>query len=628
MSGKVRAVVVAMALLSTLPCFAQYNNLAEEEAPRWHLNGSVGVDLSAGSFTTQSDGSPEVQTGALDYGGDIRLVGSGFLKDPRLLDFNASITQLRSLSNQDQAASAQGTSGRGISLVANFLNGRSFPFTVSYVRSSLGSSGFGGTRNDLISDLGFGWKLRTPHFPRLDLSYRTSEYNTSTPLQFVTNNSKTQTFLASAQGTADGWNYTAGFNKSHLKANSLGTLTLAAPQDNNSTSVDGYVDRNFWDGKGALSTTDFYSSQSSSGIVGTGQSKVVGTDDVFSYHFSPKWTVHSGYDYGRTSAQTDLSPDNPLGTPVALVQPSFSQHDADAGVEYLPIRGLALSGGLHYTVLGPQAAGTEYVSSLITPTGSVSANHHWHGFDLGGSYSFSINRMLTNLGRTPQGLGQNVVGNVGWGSVRRVRFSGNFNYSNQTVPQILGAFSHYRRAAVQAETAAWDGWRFRTRADYFQNETLMTTGDIRNRAESLSFQVERRRFSVNVAQTFGSGYGSIFPSMVSQPGQFIYSLPINLLVNTPLLDHTNNGTSVMATLFLRSNLDLNASWSRYVDGFNTLNQHTNNITAHAMYRYGKFSFEGGYQKYGSDYLTFQQLQHNQAHANRYYVRIARNFTLF
>lgn len=622
-----KSMFLVSVLLAAVPGLAQYRG-AYEDAARWHLSGSAGVNFGGGSFTTQSDGSPAAQTGALEYGGDIRLTGSGFLKDPRLLDFTGSITQLRSLSNQDQSLSATGTSGRGVSFVGNFLNGRNFPFTVSYLRSTLGSSGFGGNRNDLISDLGFGWKLRSLHFPQLDVSYRTSDYNTSTPLAFVSNNSKTRTFLANAHGTAKEWNYSAGFNKSQLKANSLGTLVLDAPQQNGSTSVDGHLDRNFWDGKATISTTDFYSTQRSSGVIGIGESKVTGTDTRFTYRFSPKWTAHSGYNYGRTSAQTNLSPDNPIGAPVALVQPEFSQHDAEGGAEFLPLRGLALSGAVHYTVLGPQIAATEYVSRMLTPTGSVSAGRRWHGLDLGATYSFSVSRTSTNLGRNPQGLGQNIMGNVGWGTVQRVRVSGNFSYSNQTVPQILGAFTRYRRAMVQAETAAWAGWKFRTRADYFEGETLLTTGDITNRTESVSFQAERRRFSVTAAQTFGTGYGAIFPSVVAPPGQFIYSLPVDLLVNTSLLDHTNKGTSVMGTLFLNRNLDLNAGWSRYADGFNTLSQHTNNLTAHALYRYGKFIFEGGYQKYGSDYLTLLRQQRNQAHADRYYIRIARNFTFF
>jgi len=627
MNGKAKSAVLTLALLVALPCLAQYSSIYEE-APRWHLSGSLGVDLNGGNFTSQSDATPQSETGTLDYGGDIRLVGSGFLKDPRLMDFTAGITQLRSVSSQDQSPSDTGTSSRGISFVSNLLTGRSFPFTISYLRSSLGSSGFGGTRNDLISDLGFGWKLRALHFPKVDVSYRTSEYDTSTPVQFVANNSKTRTFLANVQGAADGWNYSAGFNKSDLKANALGTLTLPSVQQNDATSVDGHVDRLFWDGKATFSTTDFYSSQSSSGIIGTGDSTVAGTNTTFNYRFSPKLIAHTDYNYGRTKAETTLSPDNPLGVPVALVQPSYSQHDAEGGLEYLPFTGLALSGALHYTAISPQVTTGEYVTSLITPMGSVSAHHRWHGFDVGGSYSVAVNRMTTNLGNSPQGLSHNVIGNVGWGNVRRVRISGSFAYSNQAVPQILGAFSHYRRAAAQAETAAWDGWRFRARADYYQNETLMTSGDITSRAESLSFQAERRMFTVNVAQTFGTGYGSIFPFPVTPAGQFIYSLPVNLLVNTPLLDHTSNGTSVMVTLFLNRNLDLNGGWSRYSDGFNTLNQHTNNFTVHGLYRYGKFSFEGGYQRYGSDYLNLPQILRSEARANRYYVRIARSFTIF
>src|SRR5690348_1813840 len=128
----IRAILLttALAVLFSANAHAQYSNY---EAPRWRVNGFAGFDLT---HTLQSQTNSTFETGQLFPLGDLRLIGDGFLVDPKFLHVNGAFDYQKGANTSDRGDLGMG--GMNMAVNTAFLPNSHLPLRVSYTRTSHG----------------------------------------------------------------------------------------------------------------------------------------------------------------------------------------------------------------------------------------------------------------------------------------------------------------------------------------------------------------------------------------------------------------------------------------------------------------------------------------------------------
>jgi hypothetical protein len=103
-------------------------------------------------------------------------------------------------------------------------------------------------------------------------------------------------------------------------------------------------------------------------------------------------------------------------------------------------------------------------------------------------------------------------------------------------------------------------------------------------------------------------------------------LPVEQLVDTPLLDRTTRITALQGALRLVRNLDLYAQWRSERNLFASSTQKFRVLDARLRYRIGKLSLDAGWARYRSAIAMPESL--SGLRVNRYFFRVARDFKVF
>jgi len=132
------------------------------EAPRWHLNGFTGIDLT---HTSQSVAPSDNQTDQFFPLGDFRLNSDGFLLDPKFLHINAAMEYEKGVNSSDRGDFNLG--GVNVAFSTVFLPKSHVPFRFSYTKTNHGIAGLGLDQNDDDQRIEAHWEMLFPKLPHV-----------------------------------------------------------------------------------------------------------------------------------------------------------------------------------------------------------------------------------------------------------------------------------------------------------------------------------------------------------------------------------------------------------------------------------------------------------------------------
>src|SRR5512146_1892538 len=213
-------ILAIAALLWALPCLAQYGY---EETERWHMKGTVGLDFFNTGYTPVINGQGEPSS-YNDVAGDFGLDLSGFLKDPKLLQFDTNFNTQRGATSLTGGDYNDNLLGGGVSLA--FLPVSRYPFHLVYRRSAYDTTGSLFGSNTDYSQLNADWTIDVPNLPRFNFSYLGNKNDVRLATSLNDTGFDQTDWGFRAQDKRWGWQWNAGYNFGKINTNSTGALSF------------------------------------------------------------------------------------------------------------------------------------------------------------------------------------------------------------------------------------------------------------------------------------------------------------------------------------------------------------------------------------------------------------------
>jgi hypothetical protein len=609
-----------LALLWALPCAAQYGY---EPVDRWHMKGTVGFNLFNTGYTPVVNGVSEPSSYS-DIAGDIGLDLSGFLKDPKFLQFDTSFNTQRGATSLTGGDYNDNLLGGGVSLA--FLPVSPYPFHLVYRKSAYDTTGsLFGSNND-YSQLNADWTVDLPNLPRLNFSYLGNK-NDVRLAESLTDTGFDQTDWGfRAQDTRAGWHWTAGYNFGKINTNGTGALNLISGSKENYKTLTLNASRSFWGDK-ALFQID---NRGEAFHYVLPQSLSSDNKDWLSLatlriQHTRKLATSYLYSFSHEDMNNQLT-QNSLAGISFLAVPRMNTHTAIGRVEYqlfVPLRAFEEVRYFHNTPLTPHF---ESQTSLAESLTGFMLQKRLRGFDVNTTYALRYSMMGTNLNNSAHTWSNDVDARVGWGNIRRVRLTGLYRYGRYNYVQQIGGYSLDNHYGARLETTALPGFRLSGEAEQGRLQLLNISGKVTMDYTNYRAQVETRKLMIMGMRGLNDGSGGFFPTDLIQPGFITVPLPIAGLIATPLLTRITRITGASITFRPRRNFDVGADWRRENDLLFSSLQNYRIWEVRGQYRLGKITVEGGVGNLFNRITTEPSV--NGLRINRYYVRIRRDFNFF
>jgi hypothetical protein len=613
-------ILTLLALLWTLPCAAQYGY---EETERWHMKGTVGLDLFNTDYSPVVNGVGQPSS-YRDLAGDAGLDLSGFLKDPKFLQFDSNFNTQRGATSLSGGDYNDGLLGGGISLA--LLPVSRYPFHLIYRRSAYDTTGSLFGSNTDYSQFNADWTLDLPNLPRFNFSHLSNSNNVRLATSLADTGYDQSDWGFRAQDTRAGWLWNAAYNFGKINSNSTGALSLIAGSKEDYKTLTLNASRSFWSDKGQFEVDN----RGESFHYGLPQAGLTDTKDWMSMamlrlQHTRKLASNYYYSFSRVSLDSQFIPAAVPGINFLAV-PRVDTHTVGARVEYQLFAPLRVFQELRYYHNTPFTNLVETQTSLAESFSGFTVQKRLRGFDLNGTYILRYDLMGTNLNNNAHTWSNNVDTRVGWGNARLVHLTGLYRYNKYNYVQQIGGFSSDNRYGLQAESAIVPGLRISGEVEKGKLELLNIAGKVGMDYTNYRAQLQTRKIILTGLRGINDGSGSLFPSDLVQPQFITVPLPIAQLMATPLLNRFSRVTAVALTARMRRNLDIGADWRRENDLLFHALQNYRIWEVRAEYRLGKVTVDGGVGN------MFTQLGTNTnasgLRINRYYFRIRRDFNFF
>ena len=609
-----------LVLLWAAPCLAQYGY---EQIDRWHMKGTVGLDLFNTSYTPVVNGLGQPSS-YNDVAGDMGLDLSGFLKDPKLLQFDTNFNTQRGATSLSAGDYNNDLFGGGVSL--SFLPVSRYPFHLTYRKSAFDTTGslFGSNSN--FTQLNADWTLDIPNLPRFNFSHLSNSNDVRLATSLTDTGYDQSDWAVRMQDNRAGWHWNAGYNFGRIHSNTGGVLSFVSglKEDYKTLSANGW--RSFWDDRAVLQIDNrgeiFHYSLPGDG---SSDNKDWMSQATLRIQHTRKLMSSYYYSFSRVNV-TNQFPNSLLPGVAFLTVPRVDTHMTAARVEYQWLEPLRVFQEVRYYHNSPFTTQFENQTSLSESFTGFTVQKRLRGFDVNGTYTLRYDFMGTNFNNNSHTWSNNVDSRIGWGNVKRVHLTGSYRYNKYNYVQQIGGFSTDNRYGVEAETAAVPGFRLRGGVERGKLELLNVSGGIANDYTNYTAQIETRKLILMAMRGLNDGSGSLFPDNLVNPQFISVPLPIAQLAATPLLGRFMRVSSVGLTARLRRNLDLGADWRRENDLLFSALQNYRIWEVRGEYRLGKVVLDAGVGNMFTQVNT--RTNTSGLRINRYYFRIRRDFNFF
>ncbi|MBZ5532844.1 MAG: hypothetical protein LAO20_15550 [Acidobacteriia bacterium] len=595
------------------------------EAPRWHLNGFGGFDIT---HTTQSTTPSATETSQLFPLGDLRLNSDGFLLDPKFLHLNAAFDYQKGANTSERGD--LGTGGTNIAVSSIFLPRSHVPFRASYTKTNHGVTGLGLDQNDDNSRLDLQWSMLFPRLPQLNVSFQKYSNTVHVPSSFADRSSNDMAFNTGLSDSWKEWRWAGNFSIGSGNSTGVSQISLNSPFDNSTRAGAFHLSRGFWDNKARLSfeNREVWRRDHLGGD-GTSKSSELTNNANFNLQVTQHVSVDAGYGFSQLDFQGDgfgnvLVPGG--GTVQVVSFASSTSNSVNGRVDYHPLDWLRFTEEVRTALFTPAAGVAESRTSFTEMASSIAANHRWRSLELSGAYTGRFQLSGTTLDHAPDSWSNSFNGRVGWGDARYVRLTAAAQDTHLNLVEQIGGFTDEKRLGMEVETHRIKFFRLRSSAEYSNVELLNISGNTRTKMTSFSLQADQRRFTVAFNKSFMDGAGALFPDGLIDRTFLVVPLPINALLATPLLNRTTHTQTVSLIGRPRRRLDVAVAWRKEDTRLVNSEQTFNILQADARYRLGKFSLEGGYSRNINDVTVVTGPSGTRLAL--WYFRIGRDFRVF
>jgi hypothetical protein len=614
-------IVAAFALATALvPAVAAQQPPAE----RWRLNGSLGFHYSQASNQPISPGSP-----GSDYGtiaGDLRLSLAGFLSDPEFLPFSLLLSTSHGAYDAGSGDYRRNLLNWGAS--ATLLPARSFPLRVFYNTSSYDSTGGIFGQNADTTTLGVEWTIRHHRLPHIHTGYRRLRSDIRLATSLTDNDYHQGHWFLNVRNDWKGWEWELGTDRYATDSNFSAGLGLPTDFAENLRILTGNLHRTLWSGKGDF-RAEHRSQWRESRLQDGAESDANETYTSATLLLRPTAKLSSAlsYNFVHVERSNRERPLQPAATQlIFLAVPSFSSHFLSGRVDYRLTDELSVFEDVRYFRIQQPPTTVELREALTESLTGANYQKSWRGFSFSAGYTGRLQAVLTNRNAHAHTFSNDLEGRVAWGKVRTLRLTGLARYSKLNLVEQLNGFSKERRFRLEATTEWLRPFRLDVAAEQLRVALLNLGGRTEINTTNFNVQLSHRRGSLAASQTLGEGAGAVFPADVMAGRRLSLPLPVEQLVDTPLLDRTTRITALQGALRLVRNLDLYAQWRSERNLFASSTQKFRVLDARLRYRIGKLSLDAGWARYRSAIAMPESL--SGLRVNRYFFRVARDFKVF
>ena len=597
----------------------------EDEIPRWHANGFAGVDLT---HTSQSVTTSDTQTDQFFPLGDLRLNSDGFLLDPRFLHISAAMEYQKGVNSADRGDFNMG--GVNMAFGTVFLPKSHVPFRFNYTKTNHGLTGLGLDQNDDDQRIEAHWEMLFPKLPHVTVSFQDYGSTVHVPTSFADRTYSEKEFGLGVSDSWKQWQWSGNFSAGNGNSTGVSQLNLDNTFENTTRAAGFNLNRNFLDNRARLmfENRDIWRRDH---LGGDGSSDTTEFDNTanFDMQVAERVTASAGYsfqklDFTGGGFNQAIVPGGGGLQVIPLL--STTSNSVSGRVDYHPWNWLRLNQEVRNTQSSPVPGILESRTSFTDTTSTVTADRHWMGFDLMGSYSGQFQLAGTTLDHSPSSWSNSYSGRVGWGDVRYARITASGQNTRMNLVEQIGGFTHEKRVGAEIETHRFRLVRLRASGDYTNLELLNISGDTHTRMVNYTFQAEHRFVTASYTNSFMDGAGALFPLGLIDRQFLVVPLPISQLLATPLLDRTTHSQIVSLTGRPRRRLDVSFVWRVEDTQLPSSRENFNFLEADARYRLGKFSLEGGYSRNLTDVTLVTGL--NGTRLALWYFRIGRDFKIF
>jgi hypothetical protein len=623
MGPTVRLAALLLFLVS-FPASAQ-----QQMAPRpWQLHGSVGYSFSNSGTAVLNGPSTRTGTDFTTMGADLRLTLNGYFYDPRLMNFYLDFGGRTDTNDVNERS----FTGRQLAWTFNtsFLPRSSYPFRIYYRQNNTGSRGAGSDVDSENSVLGLEWSLRKQDLPRVDIEFNRYANEVLFPISLSDVNFRQKTWELSATDEWKGWKWLTGASNVESRSSSVAGANLDEDLTQNIKALDAQAQRSLWGRKAELRLSS-RSQWREAAIPGAGVSNTA--DSYFSGSLVVRHSdrLNSSYSYGysrfRLEEESLLEAGVDAGNPFTLLaQRDFQSHNATGRVSYQLTRFLDVFEEVRYRKLKSPASTAESLRSLAESLSGLSFHEVWRGIEIAADYAGHFQQVGSTAGQSSNSFSHDFGASAAWGDPNRVRVRGLARYAKANFVDQLGGFDDVRRLRFEAETRRLKKVQFRFSAERSRLELLNLSGNIRSEATTWSLDASHRRFSVTFSRTSEDGAGAVFPAGLLQRGVFVVDLPIEELIDSPLLERVADGTAVSVSLNLIRNLSVGGKWSTQDSLLANSDVLLRRAEIRVRYRIGKISSDFGYGAFRTKTEALDRTTGSDV--NRVYFRVARDFSIF
>ena len=618
---RILLLTTALAALFSVNARAQYSNY---EAPRWRVNGFAGFDLT---HTLQSQTNSTIETGQLFPIGDLRLIGDGFLVDPKFLHVNGAFDYQKGANTSDRGD--LGLGGMNMAVSTAFLPNSHEPLRVSYTRTNHGVTGLGLDQNNDDSRLDVQWDIFRAKLPHIIASFQDYSSTVHVPISFSDHTFSERALNLGASDTWKSWQWSGSFATGAGSTNGVSPITLDSTFDNSTRAGFFNVFRSFWDNKAHLrfENRDVWRDEHLEGD-GSTSNKELTSNATFDVQLHPKVFLTAGYAFSQVEFQNNnFAPQLPGTGPIQLLSLVASHSNSVTGrVDYHPFNWLRLSQDIREAFYSPSTSVVESQLSYTDTDSTIEASHRWHSFDFMGSYTGRFQIDSTTLDQTPSSWSNSFMARVAWGDARKLHVAASAMDNHLNLVEQIGGFTDEKRVGVEVETQRIRSLRLRVSAEDSQIDLLNVSGNTRSKMVIWSASADHRLFTVAYTNSFLDGAGALFPLGLIDHQFMVIPLPIGQLVDTPLLNRNTHAQTVSFLGRPRRRLEVNLAW-RTEDTVLAASEETFNVLQiDTRYRLGKFTVEGGYGRNLNDVTIITGV--NGTRLALWYFRIGRDFKLF
>jgi hypothetical protein len=592
--------------------------------------GYGGIGFASTQY--QSPGVPNQQWNQLTT--ELGLAAGGYIYNPALVNYDLNVAW-----DGNNTSVEQGTArSNGLQYNGNFsfLPDRPYPFSVYFQRDRIYD---GGSLLPALSTLNTLWgargQIKEPRLAMIFYDFGLGKTQNTLPGQafFDTN----QRFAnVGATRKLEGWDLRMGDNYLRISSTYSGFFTGI-----NTLSADAsrrfgdriYVNLNAMD-------VDFHSRFQ--GSASPSRSNVIILSGNMTWKHTPKLDSYYNFNVARNAENTLqlLLAANGQSVPPATAGPTslntISESSA-AGLNYRPLSGLSLTGGVMFSQTGIAQQALEgltsseqnaFVKQVLGATASASYHHKFWKLDDVNTDSVTLQRYALEGGGKDSTVGYNLENSLRGGDIRKLRFNASFRYLSQTNPIFFDVLTEVdRRATLRLDTDYFRAVRLEGSADLGSTDMNLLGSNIKLDTSSYSASASLKRLTLYASRGLSNSADLLLGenSILNQPGGSTGGVEIPSSLLNPTVFSTVLSKRVGLNLRLRENLHIESRFTDYSYLF-TYQGATSNLFKEfdtiVYYKFGRFTVIAGYGNGNSLAPSFNQ------HAVQYYVRIRFPFRVF